>query len=492
MNLVTDPWIPVIMPDGGFRTAGLAELFENAGHIQDLAANPIQRIALMRLLICISQAALDGPKDEEDWYGCRERLPAMAGTYLGKWKSAFQLRGQKPFMQIPELAVDEGNEAVLDKLDFRLSSGNNATLFDHGGSRDGRNFGEKENALNLLTFLNFSTGGKIGQANWKGRKYSDSTFAAPCFQYAHTFILGQNMLDTIFFNMLSKNGAINGVVTLPNGKWGRPVWEQFPGSVDDEPAFSNASETYLGRLVPLSRFIRLGDDSESAKCIIGPTHKEYAIQNLPAFREPWLTVVQNKKGENYSLRVSSGRHMWRDLGSLLSLKRTESGPGGALPLDALYSFYHAFPDTIVNIWVGGMEKGATAAKINDMVEWNFRIPVSQFQENHLKKYQNGVHLAEAAEGRLKDAVKHYYSQMKVRNPPYEKARHGYWTELDRRYDVLIADANDPYAYLGNRWYTIVRGAMEKAHEISCPHETPRQIQVFAESRKRLKLKKPEE
>jgi len=63
MNLVSDPWIPVVMLDKTPRLVSLNEVFRDGETIADLAANPCQRIALMRLLICIAQAALDGPKD---------------------------------------------------------------------------------------------------------------------------------------------------------------------------------------------------------------------------------------------------------------------------------------------------------------------------------------------------------------------------------------------------------------------------------------------
>jgi len=49
-------------------------MFETGHQIQDLAVRPHERIALMRLLICIAQSALDGPEDYDDWNGCRPRL----------------------------------------------------------------------------------------------------------------------------------------------------------------------------------------------------------------------------------------------------------------------------------------------------------------------------------------------------------------------------------------------------------------------------------
>ena len=67
MNLVGDPWIPVIFNDGHSELVSLHDAFARAEEIRDLSATPPQRIALTRLLVCVAQAALDGPTDEADW-----------------------------------------------------------------------------------------------------------------------------------------------------------------------------------------------------------------------------------------------------------------------------------------------------------------------------------------------------------------------------------------------------------------------------------------
>jgi len=71
MNLVTGDWVPVVYPSGEHKLVSLKNLYEEAEQIRDLCATPPQRIALMRLLICITQAALDGPENERDWQACR-------------------------------------------------------------------------------------------------------------------------------------------------------------------------------------------------------------------------------------------------------------------------------------------------------------------------------------------------------------------------------------------------------------------------------------
>ena len=93
MNLTTDAWIPIIWNDGKPGTVSLREAYERGREIQDLALRPHERISVMRLLICIAQAALDGPKDEDDWKACRPRLAPAAVEYLGRRRQAFELFG---------------------------------------------------------------------------------------------------------------------------------------------------------------------------------------------------------------------------------------------------------------------------------------------------------------------------------------------------------------------------------------------------------------
>lgn len=70
-NLIDQPWIPVTDATGVQRLVGLRELYETAEQLKDLSAGPPQRISIIRLLLCITQAALNGgeggPQNEEEW-----------------------------------------------------------------------------------------------------------------------------------------------------------------------------------------------------------------------------------------------------------------------------------------------------------------------------------------------------------------------------------------------------------------------------------------
>lgn len=492
MNLATDPWIPVVMPDGQKGKVSLGDAFAKAADIRDLACNPPQRIALMRLLICIAQAGLDGPEDEKEWFECKGRITEVALKYLKEKESCFELFGKRPFMQIPGIKVAEGKSKPFDAMDFRLARGHMSVLFDHEATPEGRNLPHDQLALALVTLLNFSPCGRVGQSIWNGTTYSGYAFAAPCFDHAITFIRANDLLSTVHFNLLTKHGQTTGVSRLPNGEWGQPVWERFPRDVTDKEAFKNAGCTYLGRLVPLSRFVSLVTDSPT-HCIIGPVHQGYRIDHLPAFREPWATVVQRREREMY-LRLDEAKHMWRELCSLLSLRKTASGNGGSVSLCNLLSFFDRFPDKKVDVWVGGLKSGGGGGKFIDMMEWVFSVNPKLLHEETKRKHEAGVALAEMGEQVLTKAVRTCFTLLKVdgKSTPTAMSRQVFWAELDRQCGVLQEVAENTSERLGDQWYPLVLKAASRAYGIVCPRQTPRQIEAYAQGLDKLRLKKPEE
>lgn len=477
MNLIGDPWIPIIFKDGKNTFVSLEDLYNKSDDIRDLSVNPPERIALMRFLICITQAALDGPGDEQEWRDCQNRIIPESLRYLNQRKDKFELYGEKPFMQIKELRPVK--EAVIDKLDISLASGNNPTLFDHEANLSGRKILSPRKVINLITFLNFSPSGLIEQAVWGNYKPNRSTFASPCIKWAHTFIRGNNLRETIFFNLLSKKC----VSSFPNAEWGKPVWDFFPDGIDKEECFENANSTYLGRLVPLSRFILLGG-SEDTRCIIGPTHKSFKISGMPAFREPSTTVISTKKGDHKYLRVLSNKHIWRELGSVLHLSKAMEA-GGAPCLNNIQQLSDYFEKNI-DIWVGGVEVGKNPAKLHDMVEWNLPIPIGLFGDTPLSIYQKGVDKAEKMEKILKSAITSYCANLsakEIKAALFQKATLIYWNTLDSCYKLLLDIANKNNKL--DEWLKLLFNTMLRTYEDSCPHQTPRQIQAFAIGKRKL-------
>jgi len=481
MNLVTGDWIPVVFNNGETKLIGLKELYEKAEKIIDLVLNPPQRISVMRLLICIAQAALDGPKDETEWLKCEKRIIPEALQYLEARINKFNLYDDKqPFLQIVDLKANK--KTKLDVIDSVKASGNNPALFDHSAIPDGRTQTDSEKIQHLLTILNFSTGGKVGQAKWRNENNSDSTYASPCLGKAHTFIKGGFILKTIKYNLLTKQ-EIN---SFPNGIFGKPVWDRFPRTNNDIKAFENASQSYLGRLVPLSRCILLDKDASSTDCIFGPTGKKLTFEYLPGFREPSTTVILNKKNEPYNMRVSTEKHIWRELSSVLHLaKATEAG--GAVALKKVHRLLSDDMSSI-DIWVGGIANNK--AKLLDMVEWNLSLPASMLNSLELAAYKKGIDNANDGSKALWKAVLEYCKAFEMENILSSKAKINYWQILDNSYQVLFDTVNNN-ASLDGEWRKKIYSVMNSAFRYACPSNTPRQIQAFAQAQGFLRIKKIE-
>jgi CRISPR system Cascade subunit CasA len=468
MNLVKDPWISVLTLDGAHRSVSLQEAFADGDTIADLALNPCQRIAVMRLLICIAQAALDdGPADESDWAACRPRLRDAALAYLDKWQPRFELFGEGAFLQVEELAPEVN--ALADKLDLTAACGNNPTLFDHEATADGRTPSPAKLALDLLVYQVYSPGGLIGQLVWNGKTTDKSSELAPALEGSllHTVIRGATLFDTIYFNLLHHSQV---------GAWGQPTW-----TIDHlrRDAMQKNAGTYLGRLIPACRAIR---------CL--PRSPEITLANaitcpkLPQGRESMATVVKRKRGKEEGVgyvAVNLAKHPWRELGSLLAFSKADNH-GGALALAHL----RGLPAGRFDIWTGGL--AADKSKLLDMAEWSFSLPHALLDTNLLAQYQNGVERANEGVAALALAVSKYGESLNDSTPSTDLARTLYWSALDRDCRILVDTAADPVASLDTAWFPCIYAAMRDAYERACPHETPRQIQAYAIGLRHLRLR----
>lgn len=503
MNLVKDPWISVLALDGKHRSVSLRESFAEGDKIADLALNPCQRIAVMRLLICIAQAALDGPADETAWAACRPRLRDAALAYLDKWRPRFELFGEDAFLQVDGIEMPEEieDQKPLSTLDILSASGRSgqSSLWDHAVGHD---FGKAQEpagtAMNLLCCHCFSTSGRVGKANWQGTTYVKSAGVSPCHNYLHTFILGDNLSDSIYLNLVSKKTVASSVVFDGEDRWGRPIWENMPAGPNDDLGILRAARTYLGRLVPLSRLTRIVQHKDVSWCVHGPPPDKLKMERLPFFREPSATVILGRDGSEHYIRVAPERHAWRELEAILTITRASSPRvGGPLAFYRMTSL--ATRKGYSTIWVGGSAKGDEECKVDDMVDWRIPVPNALIGSTLLATYASGVDFANDGESRLQAGIKEYRKErVRIKSRGSADSIHSeaspdlartlYWSALDRNCRILADTAADPAASLDTAWLPRICAAMHAAYERACPHETPRQIQAYAFGLRHLRMR----
>src|SRR5437773_2396779 len=93
-NLIDQPFIPCVMPNGSCGTFGLRETFMRADEIREIRdGSPLVTLALHRLLLAILHRNF-GPRDMKEWRHLweAERFDAAAlETYFKRWSEHFDL-----------------------------------------------------------------------------------------------------------------------------------------------------------------------------------------------------------------------------------------------------------------------------------------------------------------------------------------------------------------------------------------------------------------
>ena len=101
-NLLDEAWIPI----ADMGKAGLLRVF-GGRECRALGGTAVQKIAVLKLLIAIAQAAAT-PQDTQEWAAMGpDGLGERCTAYLKLWRNAFWLYGDKPFLQMPACSKAE-------------------------------------------------------------------------------------------------------------------------------------------------------------------------------------------------------------------------------------------------------------------------------------------------------------------------------------------------------------------------------------------------
>lgn len=495
MNVAFDPWIPVVTLEGKPKLVSLCEVLTEGHLLADLSVRPHERVSLMRLFLCVAHASLDGPKDYDEWCEVPKRLPDAARRYLEAWKDAFELfHPTKPWLQIPNLESGKGEEegwGPVSKLGFYMASGANTTLFDHDGmDNDSRKIALSATVLSMLAFQCFSLGGIYPQVFWGGVQTKKAGCEdSPCSpaSMVHVNLRAKNLADTVWMNLPPIDAVTMAYNPHPIG---RPIWEEMPTTPHDEQAAQNGRATYLGRLVPLSRFILL--NSSGKTMLMGDG---LAFPKFDKFPQEITAVVvlriKDKKQERILLSHRPGRGFWRELGAIV-VKRNAEGIGGPLSLHSLGE------GDACDLIVSALARDQ--ATIVDTTESVYHIPARLRSQEGLSAYNAGVEEAEDLSRRLGWAVEDYRrtldggweGRLKSAGPSvgelkaklHGKALMSYWTKIETQLGLLLAHVNalgsESAESTRTAWREILWQSARDAYASVCGQETPRQIKAFTE------------
>lgn len=522
MNVAFDPWIPVVTVEGTRHRASLIEVFTEGRRFADLAVRPHERVALMRLFLCVAHAALDGPKDYDEWRAAPDALPGAASRYLESWRDSFELfHPTKPWLQVADLDViaedssdetsDEKGWSPLRKICYTRASGNTPTLFDHSANGAGfETYSDDEIALNLLTFQNyFVAGGKAASRKWGNHVMLNppNPKGGPCSgkSILYAFIREKDVKGTVIANLSDYDDLkrfYNGIFI------GQPIWEYPIATPLDQGAIQNATQTHLGRLVPQTRILRLHEDRKKVLLGAGFLYPKFQDEKNPFLPDIYATVKTNSKDERELLSVRPGKALWRELHSIAVYKSADSQYArGPLCLKNV-------PETeSCDLVVAAMVTNPNlAAEIVLLMESVFTIPARMRNEEGGNAYFQGVKSAELFANKLSWAIEGYREKIdggwegrlkssgakkgELKAKLHAAAARYYWTSVEKNLSLLMAHINamgtEEFMPTQDAWRKMLYSTACDAYKTACGQETPRQMKAFSAGWRRLTSKDEDE
>lgn len=523
MNVAFDRWIPVVTITGTPEKVSLLDVLTEGEKYADLAVRPHERVALMRLFLCVAHAALNGPKNYDEWEVVPQKLPNAAQEYLEKWKDHFELfHPTRPWLQVAELRIIQKNSgsnstedkewASLAKLSLTRSSGNTSTLFDHASMGDGEEVWEDyEIALALLAFQNFFVaGGKASSRFWGVHEMSNppNPKGGPCSgkSILFTFLRMNNLADSIHYNLNSYEDLK--FIYGDDEAWlGKPLWEIPITTPYDQNSIENATRKHLGRLVPMTRILLLHKNRTKVLLGAGFDYPKFQDENNPFYPDVFSTIVTGADGKRELLSYRPNRAIWRELHSL-TVRQKSSSASSHGPLCLLNLPDMSPCDILVNAVVTNPQQ---AAELLDLVESVFHIPTKLFDVNGPIAFESEVRTAESLARKLGWAIEDYRKEidgawegrLKVAGPKsgelkaklHSTATSHYWTAVEKNLGLLMAHieaiGTDKAISSQQDWQRMLLKSACYAYRVACGQETSRQIKAFAKGWQKLNSTKDE-
>ncbi len=480
-NLVDEPWIPVV----GEGLVSLNRVFSDSS-LKALGGNPVQKIALTKLLLAICQAAAM-PKDDEEWAQMgAEGMAQKAYGYLQEKKDCFWLYGERPFLQMPAIkkAAIQNYGAVLPDI----STGNTTVLLE---SQVEKELSDAEKALLVVQLMGFGLGGKKtdnsvsltvgykGKQNEKGKPSTGKPGPSIGFMgFLHNFLIGNSLLQTCWVNLFTQE-KIREIGIYPSGI-GTPPWEKMP----EEEACSEVTElqrNLIGRLIPLSRYIVLAEEGvHYSEGILHPGYLEGVVDPSVA--------VDFKQKKPRIIWSDPEKRPWRNLPSLLSFLVS-----GAKGFDC-YQLKMGLPRirkvlSKIGIWSGGLRVSSNAGEqfvsgSDDFVESEIFIESNFIGETWFNILKQEMEVLDSISKIVYGAILNFFKTQSVEGKSQAaQASSLFWQLCEHHFqDLVNACGEQNHKSLRKVFSKIV----DKVYNTYCPRDTARQLDAWAKNRPNLR------
>lgn len=481
-NLIDEPWIPIV--DVG--RVSLRQLFSQPQY-RALGGNPVQKIALTKLLLAIAQSA-GTPADDREWAELQASgLAEKCLEYLDRWHERFYLYGDKPFLQMPAIkaAAIQPFGAVLPEV-----STGNTTVLTQGQIE--RPMTDADKAFLVVQLMGFGLGGKKtdnsvvltpgyqGKVNDKGKPSTGKPGPAMGFLgFLHNFLQGEHLQETLWLNLFTQE-QVSSLAIFPYGL-GTAPWEKMP-SGEYCACAEDLSSSLLGRLLPLSRFCLLAENGvHYAEGISHPGYKE-------GVADPSVSVDSSGKDPK-AIWVDPEKRPWRVLTALLSfLSQSSISKFDCYQLRLCLLRASRCMQTI-GLWSGGLRVSSNAgeqyvAGADDFVESVVQLDSAILGEIWYANLQLEMDELDKLSRMVYGASFAYFKSQNMENKGQAaQASNLFWQLCERRFqDLVDACGSIEHAYAMR---SIFARFVNKAYDTYCPRDTARQLDAWAKNRPNL-------
>ncbi|MFA6784258.1 MAG: type I-E CRISPR-associated protein Cse1/CasA [Sphaerochaeta sp.] len=477
-NLVEERWIPVA---SGNRCS-LVEVFSEKT-LRGVGGNPIVKISILKLLWAICQAAYT-PQDIDDWFQMgTEGLQTAVLEYLKNHRDQFWLYGDHGFLQFPQFAKAKAQSygALLPYI----ATGNTTILFDNQRQQE---LSDAERAELLVTMQGFAFGGKkvdnsiILTEGYTGKSKSGKAGTSLGFLgFLHSFFEGDSILETCYLNLLTLED-LSSLRIFPEGL-GVPPWEMYPEGEDDEIA-KRLKASYMGRLVPLCRFLFL--DAEAVHYSEGLLHLSYkeGVADLTC-------GIDSSGKEVKAIWCDPSRRPWRQLPALLAFLQEEKANTGVSCLQLRFGYQKIKKGgfSVCSVWSGGVRVSSNAGEQYLTGSDDFVISEVQLASSHEVDalwYSAFVAEMEGLDktGRvLYGSVIGYFKEQKADGKKLaERATALYWSMCEQSFGELVQACSETNGYTKRQNVRKkIAAIVSTVFNEFCPSDSARQLSAWARS-----------
>lgn len=479
-NLVDEPWIPI----AGKSRVSIKQVFSGP-NLRALGGTPVEKIALMKLLLAIAQAATT-PGDDGAWRAMgTDGTAAKCLAYLDKWHDRFDLYGERPFLQMPAIAAAEVKSygTVLPEI-----ATGNTTVLTHGQTEQA--LGDAEKAVLLVCLMGFALGGKktdnsvtlsggyAGKRNDKGKASTGKPGPSVAHMgLLHTLLQGDCLRQSLWLNLLTQDQIARNL-RFPRGL-GTAPWEQMPEGEDDEVARS-LKQSVMGRLVPLCRFCLLTE--EGLHYSEGIAHSNYK----DGMCDPTAAVNWSGK-EPKALWTNPSKRPWRELTALLGFLAQQQSTGFECWQLAASMARAAEVSESFGIWSGGLSVSSNAGEQfpkgdDDFVESLLFLQSSALGKSWFNQLQTEMlALGDLAKGLYGRVLAYFKAQLVDAGDLAPQATQLFWQLCERDFQTLLdqCDTGEEHARQRQRLRRQFVRYVQQAYDHYCPKDTARQLDAWA-------------